>query len=227
MPKKHKIVAEGQPQLLHSILKPALQKSQDYKGAKEKFKEKTRGFKIKRLKPITKVFSKKHKVIAKNQEVCYQPQSIEQPLNQEKDSTSDNKIKKERFKKIKEKIRSFKIKKVTDLEKGKSRFKKLLKGKLNSPKVKKNKIIDSKRLAFLLTAGTIIAILPTFNLASFSALGVTSACIFSINFIAVKALKKFVKQRKLAEKSIEVPKKLEDVSIESVQKEKLKQKSID
>ncbi|WP_374699411.1 hypothetical protein [Wolbachia endosymbiont (group A) of Limnophora tigrina] len=162
-------------------------------------------------KSIAKVFFRKHKAGDK-------PQSMEQFLKQEKSFIPDGKIKKERFKKIKEKIRNFKAKKVTDLKSG---FKKLLERKLNFPKVKKNKTIDSKRLAFLLTAGTIVAILPTFNLGAFPALAVASACIFSINLIAVKTLKKFVKQRKLA---AEVPKKLEAVS---VQKEKLKQKSID
>src|SRR6266576_3951182 len=97
--------------------------------------------------------------------------------------------------------------------------KKGIKKKLNPIKVKKNKIIGSKRLAFLLTSGTIIAILPTFNLAPFAALAVTSACVFSINFIAVKTLKKFIKQRKLAAESKEVAKpeeEIQDVSIQQV-----------
>ncbi len=201
----------------------------DDKGVKERFKEKIKSFKIKRkTRPIGKVFPKKHKSVVQDHD---KPQSMEQPLKQEKSSIPDNKdtsVKKERFKKIKEKIRSFKTK-PADLKKGisKSGFKKLLKGDPKLLKVKKNKIIDSKRLAFLLTAGTIIAILPTLNLGAFPALMVTSACIFSINFIAVKTLKKFIKQRELAEKSTEVPKKLEDVSVESVQKERLKQKSKD
>ncbi len=126
---------------------------------------------------------------------------------------------------IKEKIKSFKTKPVEKgLKKGsifKKGFKKLKAKvkKLNPIKVKKNKIIGSKKLAFLLTSGTIIAILPTFNLAPFAALAVTSACVFSINFIAVKTLKKFIKQRKLAAESKEVAKpeeEIQDVSIQQV-----------
>jgi len=126
---------------------------------------------------------------------------------------------------IKEKIKSLKTKPVEKgLKKGsifKKGFKKLKAKvkKLNPIKVKKNKIIGSKKLAFLLTSGTIIAILPTFNLAPFAALAVTSACVFSINFIAVKTLKKFIKQRKLAAESKEVAKpeeEIQDVSIQQV-----------
>ncbi|MDX5518636.1 MAG: hypothetical protein O7177_03490 [Wolbachia endosymbiont of Andrena agilissima] len=124
----------------------------------------------------------------------------EQPL---KLMEKTSKVKKDK-KGIKEKIKSFKIKPVEkELKKGnifKKGFKKL-KGKiksLNPIKSKKNKIIGSKRLAFLLTSATIVAILPTFSLAPLPALAVTSACVFSINFIAVKTLKKVIKQRKLA-----------------------------
>ncbi|MDX5528379.1 MULTISPECIES: hypothetical protein [unclassified Wolbachia] len=140
---------------------------------------------------------------------------------------------------IKEKIKSFKIKKAKPVEKElkkgdifKKGFKKL-KGKiksLNPIKSKKNKIIGSKRLAFLLTSATIVAILPTFSLAPLPALAVTSACVFSINFIAVKTLKKFIKQRKLAAESKEVaePNKpeeeIQDVSVEPV-KEKAASKT--
>ncbi len=94
--------------------------------------------------------------------------------------------------------------------------------KLNPIKVKKNKITGSKKLALLLTSATIVAILPTFSLAPLPALAVTSACVFSINFIAVKTLKKFIKQRKLAAESKEVaePNKpeeeIQDVSVEPV-----------
>lgn len=135
---------------------------------------------------------------------------------------------------IKEKIKSLKTKKAKPVEKELKRgnmfkkgFKKL-KGKikkLNPIKVKKNKIIGSKRLAFLLTSATIVAILPTFSLAPLPALAVTSACIFSINFIAVKTLKKFIKQRKLAAESKEVaePEKpqegIQDISVESIKEE--------
>lgn len=124
---------------------------------------------------------------------------------------------------IKEKIKILKIKKAKPVEKElkkgsifKKGFKKL-KGKiksLNPIKSKKNKIIGSKRLAFLLTSATIVAILPTFSLAPLPALAVTSACVFSINFIAVKTLKKFIKQRKLAVRSEAEPEKLEEVSVE-------------
>ncbi|WP_341819619.1 hypothetical protein [Wolbachia endosymbiont (group A) of Brachyopa scutellaris] len=136
---------------------------------------------------------------------------------------------------IKEKIKSFKTKPVEkELKKGsifKKGFKKL-KGKvkkLNPIKVKKNKIIGSKRLAFLLTSATIVAILPTFSLAPLPALAITSACVFSINFIAVKTLKKFIKQRKLAAESQEAETKeestvagsgkMEDVAIEPAKEE--------
>ncbi len=135
---------------------------------------------------------------------------------------------------IKEKIKSLKTKKAKPVEKElkkgnvfKKGFKKL-KGKvkkLNPIKVKKNKIIGSKRLAFLLTASTIVAILPTFSLAPLPALAITSACVFSINFIAVKTLKKFIKQRKLAAESKEVaePNKpeeeIQDISVESIKEE--------
>ncbi|MCA7010485.1 hypothetical protein [Wolbachia endosymbiont of Tribolium confusum] len=130
-----------------------------------------------------------------------------------------SKVKKDK-KGIKEKIKSFKIKPVEkELKKGnvfKKGFKKL-KGKLkklNPIKVKKNKIIGSKKLAFLLTSATIVAILPTFSLAPLPALAITSACVFSINFIAVKTLKKVIKQRKLAVRSEAEPEKLEEVSVE-------------
>ncbi|MBS9530836.1 hypothetical protein INQ25_05600 [Wolbachia endosymbiont of Rhagoletis cerasi] len=135
---------------------------------------------------------------------------------------------------IKEKIKSLKTKKAKPVEKElkkgnvfKKGFKKL-KGKikkLNPIKVKKNKIIGSKRLAFLLTSATIVAILPTFSLAPLPALAITSACVFSINFIAVKTLKKFIKQRKLAAESKEEStlakpeEEIQDVSIESIKEE--------
>ncbi|MFP3031497.1 MAG: hypothetical protein ACEY3M_10300, partial [Wolbachia sp.] len=81
------------------------------------------------------------------------------------------------------------------------------------------KIIGSKKLALLLTSGTIVAILPMFNLAPLPALAITSACVFSINFIAIKTLKKVIKQRKLAAKSEAEPEKLEEVSVEQVKEE--------
>ncbi|MFP3017242.1 MAG: hypothetical protein ACEY3L_17535 [Wolbachia sp.] len=155
----------------------------------------------------------------------------EQPL---KLMEKTSKVKKDK-KGIKEKIKSLKIKKAKPVEKElkkgnvfKKGFKKL-KGKikkLNPIKVKKNKIIGSKKLAFLLTSGTIVAILPMFNLAPLSALAITSACVFSINFIAVKTLKKFIKQRKLAAESKEVAKpeeEIQDVSIKPVSKENSEQ----
>ncbi|WP_265036037.1 hypothetical protein [Wolbachia endosymbiont (group A) of Anomoia purmunda] len=151
----------------------------------------------------------------------------EQPLKlMEKTSKVEN-VKKG----IKEKIKSFKTKPVEKELKRGNVFKKGLKKlkgkikKLNPIKVKKNKIIGSKRLAFLLTSATIVAILPTFSLAPLPALAITSACVFSINFIAVKTLKKFIKQRKLAAESKEVaePEKpqeeIQDVSVESIKEE--------
>ncbi|WMT84134.1 hypothetical protein NMD99_05790 [Wolbachia endosymbiont of Listronotus oregonensis] len=145
-----------------------------------------------------------------------------------------SKVKKDK-KGIKEKIKSLKTKPVEkELKKGnvfKKGFKKL-KGKvkkLNPIKVKKNKIIGSKKLALLLTSGTIVAILPMFNLAPFPALAITSACVFSINFIAVKTLKKVIKQRKLAAESKEAetkesdepekPEEIQDVSVEPVKQQ--------
>ncbi|MDR1139095.1 MAG: hypothetical protein LBJ80_00480 [Rickettsiales bacterium] len=127
------------------------------------------------------------------------------------------------FQKAKEKMRSLRTEpKEKTIKKG-GMFKKKVKS-LNPIKVKKNKVIGSKKLAFLLTAGTIVAILPTFNLAPFPALAITSACVFSINFIVVKTLKKAVKQRKLAAKSKEEPtvtepEKLEDISVEPAKKD--------
>ncbi|WP_265021705.1 hypothetical protein [Wolbachia endosymbiont (group A) of Icerya purchasi] len=73
------------------------------------------------------------------------------------------------------------------------------------------------------------------------ALAVTSACVFSINFIAVKTLKKVIKQRKLAAKhqeaetkeestvaELENPKEeIQDVSIKPVSKENSEQISKD
>ncbi|NSX83394.1 hypothetical protein GOM44_03010, partial [Wolbachia endosymbiont of Atemnus politus] len=109
--------------------------------------------------------------------------------------TQEN-AKKDKFKWAK---KSFKTKDVEKDSKKSNMFKsgfKKLKGKLkslNPIKVKKNKVIGSKKLAFLLTAGTIVAILPMFNLAPFPALAITSACVFSINFVAVKTLKKVIK----------------------------------
>ncbi|WP_410542334.1 hypothetical protein [Wolbachia endosymbiont of Tetranychus urticae] len=87
-------------------------------------------------------------------------------------------------------------------------FKKL-KEKLNP---QKNKIIESKKLALLLTSCTIMAILPMFNLSPLSALAVTSVCIFMINFIAVKTLKKVIKQRS---KTLAESVKSENISVES------------
>ncbi|MBA8758071.1 hypothetical protein HCR18_03205 [Wolbachia pipientis] len=138
---------------------------------------------------------------------------------------------------IKEKIKSFKTKKAKPVEKELKRgnvfkkgFKKLKAKvkKLNPIKVKKNKIIGSKKLAFLLTSATIVAILPTFSLAPLPALAITSACVFSINFIAVKTLKKVIKQRKLAAKSKEAEaakpeEELQGVSIESVKQKDTEQ----
>ncbi len=178
------------------------------------------------------VSPKKHKTVTKGQEAKPKP-SIEQPLKMmEKISKAEN-VKKDK-KGIKEKIKSLKTKKAKPVEKELKRgnvfkkgFKKL-KGKikkLNPIKVKKNKIIGSKKLALLLTSGTIVAILPMFNLAPFPALAITSACVFSINFIAVKTLKKVIKQRKLAAESKEVaePNKpeeeIQDVSVESIKEE--------
>ncbi|MDR0773496.1 MAG: hypothetical protein LBE46_04255 [Wolbachia pipientis] len=147
---------------------------------------------------------KKHKAVAKDQEAKLH----EQPLKMmEKISKVEN-LKKG----IKEKIKSLKTKPIEkELKRGnvfKKGFKKLRK-KLSPIKVKKNKIIGSKKLALLLTSGTIVAILPMFNLAPLPALAITSACVFSINFIAVKTLKKVIKQRKLAAKSEAEPEKLE------------------
>ncbi|WP_353269877.1 hypothetical protein [Wolbachia endosymbiont (group A) of Myopa testacea] len=93
-------------------------------------------------------------------------------------------------------------------------------------KAKKNKIIGSKKLAFLLTAGTIVAILSMFNLTPFPALAITSACVFSINFIAVKTLKKAITQRKAKSKTLAEPEKLENVLVEPA-KEESKQVSKD
>lgn len=149
-----------------------------------------------------------------------------------------SKVKKDK-KGIKEKIKSLKTKKAKPVEKElkkgnvfKKGFKKL-KGKLkslNPIKAKKNKIIGSKKLAFLLTSATIVAILPTFSLAPLPALAITSACVFSINFIAVKTLKKFIKQRKLAAESKEEStllakpeEEIQDVSIKPVSKENSEQ----
>jgi len=115
-----------------------------------------------------------------------QPKPLhEQPLKMMALEQKTSKVKKDK-KGIKEKIKSFKIKKAKPVEKElkkgntfKKGFKKL-KGKLkklNPIKVKKNKIIGSKKLAFLLSAGTIVAILPMFNLAPLPALAITSACV--------------------------------------------------
>lgn len=187
------------------------------------------------------ISSKKHKAVTKNQEAKIsndKPKPLSEIMVLEQKTS---KVKKDK-KGIKEKIKSLKTKKAKPVEKElkkgnmfKKGFKKL-KGKikkLNPIKVKKNKIIGSKKLAFLLTAGTIVAILPTFSLAPLPALAITSACVFSINFIAVKTLKKFIKQRKLAAKSKEAetkstvaesekPAEIQDVLIEPV-KENSKQ----
>ncbi|WP_253302182.1 MULTISPECIES: hypothetical protein [unclassified Wolbachia] len=182
---------------------------------------------------------KKHKAVTKDQEAKIsndKPKPLhEQPLKLMALEQKTSKVKKDK-KGIKEKIKSFKTKPVEkELKKGnvfKKGFKKL-KGKikkLNPIKVKKNKIIGSKKLAFLLTAGTIVAILPTFSLAPLPALAITSACVFSINFIAVKTLKKFIKQRKLAAESKEAESKevvepekpqeeIQDISVESIKEE--------
>ncbi len=171
-----------------------------------------------------------------------QPKPLhEQPLKMMEKTSKAKKDKKG----IKEKIKSFKIKKAKPVEKElkkgsifKKGFKKLKAKvkKLNPIKVKKNKIIGSKKLALLLTSATIVAILPTFSLAPLPALAITSACVFSINFIAVKTLKKVIKQRKLAAESkeestvaeLENPKEeIQDVSIKPVSKENSEQISKD
>ncbi|WP_353288726.1 hypothetical protein [Wolbachia endosymbiont (group A) of Pogonocherus hispidulus] len=179
------------------------------------------------------VSPKKHKTVTKGQEAKTsndKPKPLSEIVALEQKTS---KVKKDK-KGIKEKIKSLKTKKAKPVEKELKRgnvfkkgFKKL-KGKikkLNPIKVKKNKIIGSKKLALLLTSGTIVAILPMFNLAPFPALAITSACVFSINFIAVKTLKKVIKQRKLAAESKEVaePNKpeeeIQDVSVESIKEE--------
>ncbi|MFP3020639.1 MULTISPECIES: hypothetical protein [unclassified Wolbachia] len=151
------------------------------------------------------------------------PYNVEQSLNM---VSWQNKVKVSKVENIKksnkwakEKIKSLKIKPAEKNSKRGNIFKNgftKLKEKLNPIKAKKNKIIGSKKLAFLLTSGTIIAILPMFNLAPLPALAITSACVFSINFIAVKTLKKFIKQRKLAGKSktLDESGKLENASVE-------------
>lgn len=74
-----------------------------------------------------------------------------------------------------------------------------------------------------------MAILPTFSLAPLPALAITSACVFSINFIAVNTLKKLIKQRKLAAESKEEStlakpeEEIQDVSIKPVSKENSEQ----
>ncbi|WP_353275739.1 hypothetical protein [Wolbachia endosymbiont (group A) of Pipizella viduata] len=182
------------------------------------------------------VLPKKHKTVTKGQEAKIsndKPKPLSEivvkPNLCSKVTSKAENVKKDK-KGIKEKIKSFKAKPVEkDLKKSnvfKKGFKKL-KGKikkLNPIKVKKNKIIGSKKLALLLTSGTIVAILPMFNLAPFPALAITSACVFSINFIAVKTLKKVVKQRKLAAESQEAkevaePAEIQDVSVESIKEE--------
>ncbi|MDR2978178.1 MAG: hypothetical protein LBU56_01940 [Rickettsiales bacterium] len=168
---------------------------------------------------------------AKSQKTKPKPlHSIKQPLKSLKPAIEEKISEVEGIKKDKKRFKwakkSFKTKPVE--KKGnifKNGFKKL-KGKikkLNPIKSKKNKIIGSKKLAFLLTAGTIVAILPIFNLTPFPALAITSACVFSINFIAVKTLKKVVKQCKAKSKALadsEKPQEeIQDVSIESVKKD--------
>ncbi|WP_341810160.1 MULTISPECIES: hypothetical protein [unclassified Wolbachia] len=185
------------------------------------------------------VSPKKHKTVTKGQEAKIsndkpKPLSeivVKPNLCLKVTSKAEN-VKKDK-KGIKEKIKSLKTKPVEkELKRGnvfKKGFKEL-KGKikkLNPIKVKKNKIIGSKKLAFLLTSATIVAILPTFSLAPLPALAITSACVFSINFIAVKTLKQFIKQRKLAAESKEVAKpeeEIQDVSVEPV-KEKAASKT--
>jgi len=121
--------------------------------------------------------------------------------------------------KAKEKIRSLRTEPKERTIKKDGMFKKFKKKvkSLNPIKSKKNKIIGSKKLAFLLSAGTIVAILPMFNLPPFPALAITSACVFSINFIAVKTLKKVVKQHKAKSKT--EPEKLENVTVEPAKEE--------
>ncbi|RDD33782.1 hypothetical protein Wcon_00655 [Wolbachia endosymbiont of Cylisticus convexus] len=60
-----------------------------------------------------------------------------------------------------------------------------------------------------------------FNLAPFPALAITSACVFSINFIAVKTLKKVIKQCKLAARPEAEPEKLEEVSVEQAKSKQI------
>ncbi|MDN5248392.1 MAG: hypothetical protein QWI36_04635 [Wolbachia endosymbiont of Tyrophagus putrescentiae] len=94
------------------------------------------------------------------------------------------------FKKIKEKIKGLKIK-----------------------RHKKKKIIGSKKLAALLTAATIVTLLPMFHLAPVPALAAATTCVFTINFIMIKSLKKFLKYRKSNSN-------IQDISVETTEKEK-------
>ncbi|MDG7056543.1 MAG: hypothetical protein LKM43_00075 [Wolbachia endosymbiont of Penenirmus auritus] len=123
------------------------------------------------------------------------------------------------FQKMEDKIKRFRTEPVEKKIKKDGVFKKFKRKikSLNPIKSKKNKIIGSKKLAFLISAGTIIAILPMFNLPTFPALAITSACVFSINFIAVKTLKKVIKQHKA--KAVAEPEKLDNVAIEPAKKD--------
>lgn len=94
------------------------------------------------------------------------------PKKEEKNSKMGRSLKKS-FKKVTEKVKGLKIK-------------------------KRKKIIGSKKLAVLLTSATIAALLPMFSLNPVPALAATSTCVFAINFIMIKTIKKFLKQRKEA-----------------------------
>ncbi len=180
-------------------------------------------------KGLKNIVSPKRQKREQHSEAPIKP-SVEKPTKaQSENQTAEKDLKRgisfrSSFQKAKEKIKSLRtepkeIKKDSMFKK----FKKKVKS-LNPIKSKKNKIIGSKKLALLLTAGTIVAILPMFNLPTFPALAITSACVFSINFIAVKTLKKVIKQHKA--KAVAEPEKLEDVSVEPA-KEESKQVSKD
>ena len=79
---------------------------------------------------------------------------------------------------------------------------------LKIKRTKKYKVISSKKLAILLTATTMIGLLPILHLTPITALAATSTCILTINFIMVKSLKKFLKQRN------EPSSNMKDVSVE-------------
>ena len=179
---------------------------------KKLYRKAKKGFK----KRITNLFNYKRDLFAKNNSI------LPKALKPKKDSGNFKRLRTS-LKKAKEQVKPTIVEtlsKTKSPEKEKVRgsilrnsfgkAKEKIKG-LQIKSFKKKKVIGSKKLAVLLTATTMVALVPLFNLAPLPALAATSTCVFVINFIMVKSVKKFLKQHKPSSK-------VKNVSLEKADK---------